>query len=129
MNYETVTLTRTGSDEVVEKVRDYSERRGFQFRPIPEEQNAYHILNKKPESSAILSSVELLVGISQLPERLRLKMLVEEKDGGVEVKLGYEVIMRQFEIVNNRPSKRDEVRGAILLDGFLEYFKTLERNL
>jgi len=129
MNLKKITLRKPGLDEIIEKIETYAIRRGFHFRSKSEENvNTYYIIDKKPESAAIISSLELLVGLSRLPERLRLTLIFEEKKDAVEVKIGYEVIMRQFDIVNTRASKRDLRRGEIFQDSFNQYILTLENK-
>jgi hypothetical protein len=127
MNDKTIILKYIELKEVIEKTVSYAKGRGF---PVSIESTnnikKYYIFNKKPESAAVISSVEMFIGLSIIPERLCLELMFKKIGDSVEVKIGYEILMRQFDIVNTKPKNRDIKRGEVFQDSFLQYITNLE---
>ncbi len=78
------------------------------------------VYDRKPESSFLVSSLEMFGGSSLLPDRVRLESTIVELDDQLSVSVLGEVMMKGSNYVNKRPSKRDALRCEDIFEAFIQ---------
>lgn len=77
------------------------------------------IYDRLPESSFLISSLEMSARISLLPDRVRLESTITEIEDQLSVSVLDEGIMKDSNYVNRRPSKRDALRREDIFEAFI----------
>ena len=117
---KTIKLDLEKKEILLDNIRDFAEKRGYVLREkVDEPRHLLVVYDRKPESSFLISSLEMFTGNSLLPDRVRLASTITEIEGQFEVAVLGEVMMKGSNYVNRRPSKRDTLRCEDIFEAFI----------
>lgn len=117
----TIKIDLEKKDILLNTIREFAEKRGYVLREkVAEPKHLLVIYNRQPESSFLLSTLEIIGGNSLLPDRVRLESIITEIEDQLEVSVKGDVMMKEINYVNKRPSKRDVLRCEDVFEAFIK---------
>ena len=106
---------------LINTVREFADKRGYVLRErVDEPKHLLVIYNRQPESSFLLSTLEMFGGNSLLPGRIRLESTITETEDQLKLFVKGEVIMKEINYINKRPNKRDALRCEDIFEEFIQ---------
>jgi hypothetical protein len=121
MPEENIILEKNQQKKIINIVKDFVENRGF----ILEEQKKNNsdviiIYDRKPESSSTIGIIDMFMGRNFLPKRMRIILKIREEDNKTYLNIKNHVMMLDWNLVEDRPRRRDKIRLELLTDGLIK---------
>ncbi len=118
---KTIKLDLAKKEILLDTIREYAENRAYVVREnVDGPKHLMVVYDRKPESSFLVSSLEMFGGSSLLPDRVRLESTIVELDDQLSVSVLGEVMMKGSNYVNKRPRKRDALRCEDIFEAFIQ---------
>jgi hypothetical protein len=103
--------------EFLDKIRDFSERRHYILKGKKgSDKDIFVIYDREVVSGVLVGMIDTFMGRYLLPQRIRLTIEIMKKEKKIEVNLRGDVMMIDWDIVDDRPTKRNVMRCNFLLD-------------
>lgn len=124
---KTIKIDLAKKEILLDTIREFAEKRDYVLREkkINESKYLLVIYDRKPESSFLISSLEMFAGSSLLPDRVRLESTITEIEDQLGVAILGEVMMKGSNYVNRRPSKRDALRCEDFFEAFIQKISSI----
>lgn len=88
----------------------------------------FTIYDRKYESGMFINMAETFLGNYILPERIMLTVKVFQTDKKINVDIRGDVVMRNWNLINDRPKRRDFIRCANILEDFVKQLNSLKNS-
>lgn len=88
----------------------------------------FTIYDRKYESGMFINMAETFLGNYILPERIMLTVKVFQTDKNIDVDIRGDVVMRNWNLINDRPKRRDFIRCANILEDFVKQLNSLKNS-
>lgn len=129
MIFDKFTIEHNKYDDFLDITRGYAKKRGFTFREEFEDSiYTFAIYDRDIRSAYLFDTVEMFVGSSLIPERIRIKGRIIKKPQAIEVNLRGDVMMNMYNYVNDRPKRRDVLRCEDLFNDFINEINSVKNN-
>lgn len=123
---KTIKIDLAKKEILLDTIREFAEKRDYVLREkVDESKYLLVIYDRKPESSFLISSLEMFAGSSLLPDRVRLESTITEIEDQLGVAILGEVMMKGSNYVNRRPSKRDALRCEDFFEAFIQKISSI----
>ena len=123
---KTIKLDLGKKEILLDTIREFAENRGYVLREKVDEPILLLVIyDRKPESSFLISSLEMFAGNSLLPDRVRLESTITELEDQLEVSILGEVMMKGYNYVNRRPSKRNALRCEDIFEAVIQKISSI----
>jgi len=88
----------------------------------------FTIYDRKYESCMFINMAETFLGNYILPERIMLTVKVFQTDKKINVNIRGDVVMKNWNLKNDRPKRRDFIRCANILEDFVKQLNSLKNS-
>jgi len=105
---------------ILDTINNYVKRKGYILGKNKDEEYIYSIYDRDREKDIVSNIMDIFVGSSFFLERIRLKINITIKNDSIDIIINGDVMMRNWDIINDRPHKRDIVRCKNQLNEFIE---------
>ena len=123
---KTIDLDLAKKKILLDTIREFAENRDYEVREeVNGPKHQLVVYDRKPESSFLVSSLEMFAGSSLLPDRVRLESKITELEDKLGVSVLGEVMMKGSNYVNRRPSKRDTLRCKDIFEAFFQKISSI----
>jgi len=113
--------------DLCDAIRNFSEMRSYILSEGKKgSEYMFTIYDRKSESGMFMNMVDIFIGHYLIPERSMLTVKIIQRDNTIDVTVRCDVVMSDWNIINNRPKIRDTIRSEILLENFLEHLNKLK---
>lgn len=118
---KTITMEPEKLKILLDTIRGFAERRDHILREeVKGPKHTFAIYDRDVQSGILFNSLEMFVGNSLIPERIRLKGTIFRTRTGLEVTVRGDVIMNEYNTVNDRSRRRDALRCKALFEVFID---------
>lgn len=123
---KTIKIDLAKKEILLDTIREFAEKRDYVLREkVDGPKHLLVVYDRKPESSFLISSLEMFAGSSLLPDRVRLESTITEIEDQLGVAILGEVMMKGSNYVNRRPSKRDALRCEDFFEAFIQKISSI----
>ena len=113
--------------DLCDAIRNFSEMRSYILSEGERgSEYMFTIYDRKSESGMFMNMMDIFVGHYLIPERNMLTVKIIQKDNTIDVTVRCDVVMSDWNIINNRPNIRDAIRCERLLGNFLDHLNELK---
>ena len=112
---------------LLNSIRDFADKKNYKLTEQVEElKHIFAIYNSYFESIAVINALEMMVGSSLIPERIRIMGIISWTHNNLEVMVKGEILMNLFNYVNDKPRKMDALRCEDLFNKFIKKISNLK---
>jgi hypothetical protein len=116
---KTLLIDQEKEEVLKDAIREFAERTGYILtEEVEDSGHIFTIYNRKKDSGMFMSTLQIFVGSSFMPERIRIMCSIKPKENTLEVAVRGDVMMNEFNYVNDRPKRRDKLRCEDLFEFF-----------
>ena len=124
---KTISIEKGKYDILINLIRDFADKKSYKLtEQIEEPKHIFAIYNSYFESVAMINALEMMVGSSLIPERIRIISVISRTQNNLEVTVKGEVLMNLFNYVNDKPRKMDALRCEDLFNEFIKKISNLK---
>lgn len=114
---------------ILDTIRNFSKIRGYILSESKYgSKYIFTIYDRKYESGMFINMAETFLGNYILPERIMLTVKVFQTDKKINVDIRGDVVMRNWNLINDRPKRRDFIRCANILEDFVKQLNSLKNS-
>ena len=114
------TLEPEKQDKLLHAIREFAKNRNYVLKEKVEGNKLiFAIYDRERERATFMNTLQVFMGNALIPERIRLKGSILKTNSSLEVNLRGDVIMNEFNYVNDRPRRRDALRCETIFDDFI----------
>lgn len=113
--------------DLCDAIRNFSEMRSYILSEGEKgSEYTFTIYDRKSESGMFMNMVDIFIGHYLIPGRSMLTAKIIQRINTIDVTVRCDVVMSDWNIINNRPNIRDTIRSEILLENFLDHLNKLK---
>jgi hypothetical protein len=115
-----ITIEPEKQEKLLQTIREYAKNRNYVLREeIEENKHIFAIYDRERDRATFTSTLQVFLGNSLIPERIRLKGSILKTNSSLEVNVRGDVMMNEFNYINDRPKRRDALRCETIFDNFI----------
>jgi hypothetical protein len=114
---------------ILETIRNLSKIKGYILNESKYgSKYIFTIYDRKYESGMFINMAETFLGNYILPERIMLTVKVFQTDKKINVDIRGDVVMRNWNLINDKPKRRDFIRCVTILEDFVKQLNNLKNS-
>lgn len=124
---KTIYIEKDKYDILINLIRDFANKKSYTLtEQVKESKHIFAIYNSYFDSVAVINALEMMMGSSLIPERIRIIGVISRTQNNLEVTVKGEVLMNLFNYVNDKPRKMDALRCEDLFNEFIKKISNLK---
>ena len=104
-------IEKSNNPQLLDTIRNFVKNRGFVLREnINHSMHVFTIYDKEVKSGVFVDMSNMFFFCHLIPQRIRLLIKTIEKEKYIEISLKGDIMMLEWDIIDDRPRKRDVIR-------------------